>query len=51
MAYKCKVFETLSLTLHGHYTHVCTVSIVIGINTEKKYVCQTKIHVFINDRE
>ena len=22
-------------TLHGHYTHVCTVSKVVGIHTEK----------------
>ena len=28
--------------LHGYYTHVCTVSKVISINTENKYVCQTR---------
>ena len=31
MAYKHQIFETVNLTLHGHYTHVCTVSKVIGI--------------------
>ena len=36
MAYKCKIFETLNLTLHGHYAYVCTVFKVISINTEKK---------------
>ena len=32
--YKCKIFEAVSLTHHGHYTHVDTVSKIIGINTE-----------------
>ena len=25
IAYKCRIFEAVNLTLHGHYTHVCTV--------------------------
>ena len=33
MVYKCKVFEIVYLTLHGHFTHVCTVS-------NLKYGCQ-----------
>ena len=33
VAYKCKIFEAFNLTLHWHYTHVCRVSKVIGINS------------------
>ena len=36
MAYKYEIFEAVNLTLHGHYTHLCTVSKVTGINTENK---------------
>ena len=36
MAFKCQIFETVNLTLHGHYSHVCIVSKVIGINTRKQ---------------
>ena len=36
MAYKCKIFEAVNLTLNGHYKHVYTVSKVIGINIENK---------------
>ena len=34
MAYRCKIFDAYYLTFHGHYTHVCTGSKVIGIDTE-----------------
>ena len=30
------IFENVNLTYHGHYTHMCTVSKGIGINTENK---------------
>ena len=40
--YKCKIFETVNLPLHGHYTHICTMSKVIGIGTEKKIHLQNK---------
>ena len=36
MAYKCEIFDAVNLTFHGHYMHVCTVSKVIGIDTENK---------------
>ena len=25
IAYKCKIFEVVNLTFHGHYTYVCGV--------------------------
>ena len=34
MAYKCKKFVAVNITLLGHYTHVCTVLKVIGKNTK-----------------
>ena len=39
MALKCKIFDTVNLTLYGHYTHVFTLSKFLGINTENK-ICQ-----------
>ena len=42
MANKCKLFEAVNLTLHGHYTHVCTVSKVVVINTENKICLPNK---------
>ena len=45
MAYKSKLFEAVKLTLHGHYTHVCTVSKVIGINTENKICLPNKEYI------
>ena len=44
MACKCKTFEAVNLTLHGHYTYVCTVSKVVGINTENKTSAKQGIH-------
>ena len=41
MAYKCNIFDAINLILYGHYTHVCTVSKDIGINTENK-ICVPK---------
>ena len=35
MDYKYEIFEDVNLTLHGNYTHECTVVKVIGMNTEK----------------
>ena len=35
IAHKCKIFEAVNITFHGYYTHVYTVSKVIGMNTEK----------------
>ena len=35
IAYKFGIFHAVNLTLHGHYTHVCTVFKVTGMNTEK----------------
>ena len=29
-------------TLYGHYTHMCTVSNVIGISAETQFVCKTR---------
>ena len=40
-AYKCKISDTVNVTFHGHYTHVCTDSKVIG-KKYRKFVCQTK---------
>ena len=42
MAFKCKIFEAVNLALHGHDIHVCTVSKVIGINTENKICLPNK---------
>ena len=42
VAYKCKRFEAVNFTLHGHYTYMCIVSKVIGINTEKKICLPNK---------
>ena len=44
MAYKYKTFEAVNLAFHGHYTHVCTVSKVVGINTENKMSAKQGIH-------
>ena len=41
---KCRIFKAIKLTLPGHYTHVCTVSKVIGINTEGKMSAKQGIH-------
>ena len=52
MAYKYEIFDPVNLTLHGHYTCVCTVSKVTGKNAETKYVCQTRnTQVLIDDEE
>ena len=45
MAYKCKQFKTVNLTCYGHYTHVCRVSRVIGINTENKICLPNKEYI------
>ena len=45
MAYKCKIFETVNLKLHGHYTQVWTVSQAIGINTENKIFLSNKEYI------
>ena len=44
MAYKCKIFDGVNLTLAGHYTHMCTVSKIIGINTENNMFAKQGIH-------
>ena len=36
MAYRCKMYEAVNIPLHRHYTYVCTVFKVTGINTENK---------------
>ena len=49
---KCKIFEAVNLTLHGHYTHGCTVSKVIGISTERNMSANQGMHkVLIDDKE
>ena len=35
MAYKCKIFEAVSITLHGHYMHVYSLQF-IGVHTENR---------------
>ena len=42
MAYKCKIFEAVNLTLHGYYTYMCTISKIIGINTENQICLPNK---------
>ena len=49
MAYKCKILEAVNLTLQGHYTYVCIISKVIGINVENKIVCQTHYTLMVID--
>ena len=39
-----KQLQAVTLTLHWHYTHVCTVSKVIGINTENSMSAKQRIH-------
>ena len=40
-----KYLEYVNLTIHGHDTHVCTMSEVIGINTEIKMHLPNKEHM------
>ena len=44
MPYKLQIFKAVNITLHGHYTHVCTVSKVTGMNTEKDMSAKQGIH-------
>ena len=48
MAYKCKIFEAVKLILPEHYTHVCTVSKVIGINTENEICLPNKQYISVH---
>ena len=48
MAYKCNIFLTVNLTFHGCYTYMCTVSIVIGINTENKIYLPNKEYTTVH---
>ena len=43
MVYKFEMFEAANLTLHGHYTHVYTVSKGIGMNTERNIAAKKGI--------
>ena len=40
-AYKCKIFDTVSITLRGHYTHVYS-SLSYWHKYRKQNVCQTR---------
>ena len=44
-AYKYKIYEAVNLTLHGYDTLVCTVSKIIGINTENKICLPSKEYI------
>ena len=48
MAYKCKIFEAANLTPNGYYTYDCTVSKVIGINTENKICLKNKEYISVH---
>ena len=48
MASKYKIFEVVDLPLHGNYTHVCTVSHVIGINTENTTCLPNKKYMSVH---
>ena len=41
MAYRCKIFEAVNLTLNGHQ-HMCTISEDVGINKEKEICLPNK---------
>ena len=40
-----KYLKAVNLTLHHHYTHMCTVSKVIGINTGNQMFLSTKEYI------
>ena len=46
MAYKCKIFDAVNLSLYGYYCfvyiHMCTVSKDSSINKEKEICPQTR---------
>ena len=48
MSYKCKIFEASYLALDGHYTHICTVSRVIGIKTESRICVPNKEYISVH---
>ena len=49
MAFKCKIFEAMTLTLFlGHFTHECTVSKVFGINKEIKICFPNKKYIIVH---
>ena len=48
MAYKCKIFEAVTLTLHWHHTHMCRVSKAIDINTENKICLANKVYIIVH---
>ena len=49
MAYKCKIFVAVNITLHRHYTNVCTVSKVIDINRENEICLPHKEYIVVID--
>ena len=44
VAYKCKIFEAVTLRHHGHYTYVCTVLKMFAINAKNKMSTKQGIH-------
>ena len=48
MAYKCKIVRLSMYHFNGHYTHVCTVSKVLDMNTENKICLANKKYISVH---